>query len=318
MTHYADPFILDSAGIAERALGFSAGFLLSDGCNKTTSATLPQNISAAPLPCSLNITNGFTNVASPINAYITLGTGISQLASNFNRLNFSSLDKAEMGGTGTPYQVVTHVSAAGLDHSLLFSLDAAIEYDLTGYAGAGPNYGIDYVANTTSMVTQCTFATERCNVHSTNSSNNNNISIPFSCYDDFSGDLGQSPLTGHERAQGWNMSFYESINGTPRNVPVQAQANPFHFFVAAAVRSINIQDLQDQSSLPEGSPRNHSLVDDGRGFTAFALSCELYRAKCQLGATSSTRTNRLVIQGSRSVAKTLCRVKDRYHLQYHI
>lgn len=259
--------------MADGALGYFAGFSLVDGCNVTTSAALPQNISAAPLPCSLNMTNGFTNVAGPNYAYLTLGTGISQISSSFNGLNFSSLGQAEIEGTGTPYQVVTH-SNAGLDHSLLFYMDAAVQYDLTGYDGAGPNYGIDYIANTTSMVTQCTFSTERCNVHPTNSSNNNDISIAFHCYDDFGGDLGQTPLTGHDRAQGWNMSFYEPMNGTSHNVPVQAQSNPFHFYVATAVNSINFDDFQAQSNLPEGSQGNDSLVDGGRGFTAFALSCE--------------------------------------------
>jgi len=276
VTHYDDPIVLNPRQIANSILGSYAGFLVADSCNATMSAALPVNVSDAPLPCSLKMTNGFTNVAYPNETYQTLGTGISQLSSDFNGLNFSSLIQAENGGKGTPFQVVTYVNADGLDHSLLFYVGAAAEEDLTGNNDA---FGIDYVAETTSMVTQCFFQTKECNVHSINASsnnnyNNNNISIPFHCYDDFSGDLGQTPSTGHERAQGWNMSFYEPINGTSRNVPVQAQSNPFHFSVATAVNSINLPDLRAQSTLPEGILGNNSLVDGGRDFTAFALRCD--------------------------------------------
>ena len=250
-----------------------ASISLSDPCEKTITAALPQNISSAPLPCSLNKTNWFTNVANPETAYLTLGTGISQVSSSFNGLNFTSLDDAEDEGTGSSFQVVTYVNRDGLSHSLLFYPDAAAEYDFTDY-GFGPHYGIDYLANSTSMVTQCTFATEECNIHSTDSSNENNISIPFHCYNDFYGDLGRTPFTGHERAQGWNMSFYQSVSGTPLNIPVQTQSNPFHFYAAAAVNSISIGEFEVQSNLTEGSPGNESLVDGGSGFTAFALSCE--------------------------------------------
>lgn len=213
-------------------------------------------------------------MAYPEYAYLTLGTGISQLTSNFNGLNFSSIEKSEDEGTGTPFQIVPHVDDAGLTHSLLFFTDAAMEYDLTDI-GAGPNFGIDYVAKTVSMVTQCTFVTKECGIQSTNTSNTSDISIPYNCYEDFSGDLGQTPSTGHERAQGWNMSFQEPIDGTPKNLPVRGQHNPFHFYMATAVNTIDISFVHDPTSnFSERFPDNASLVDGGRGFTAFALSCE--------------------------------------------
>ena len=120
------------------------------------------------------------------------------------------------------------------------------------------------------MVTQCTFATQECAIHAdaTNTSGRNNISIPFHCYPDFSGNLGQTPSTGHERAQGWNMSFYQLVNGTPTNIPVQAQSNPFNFYIATAVNSISYSDLTDDH------PDKGSFVNAGEGFTAFALNCE--------------------------------------------
>ena len=215
--------------------------------------------------------------------YLVLGTGISQVSSDFNGLDFTNLDEEEERGTATPYQVVTYSPPANLSdstpgsvsHSFLFYPDAAAEYDFSAY-GFGTHYGIDWVAITTSMVTQCTFVTEECDIHADvgNSSDGNNISIPFHCYDDFSGNLGQTPATGHEPAQGWNMSFYQLVNGTRTNIPVQAQSNPFHFYIATAVNSIDLADFDSDSPLPEGNPQNGSLVDAGHGFTAFALSCE--------------------------------------------
>ena len=276
ITHYADPTnYTENQDLGPAAVGYyQAGFSTIDRCDDQLTAALPQNVSTAP-PCSLNVTDGLTNLANPSFVYLTLGTGISQISEDFNGLNFTELEGEEERQTATPYQVVTYEPEANISHSLLFYPDAARENDLTAY-GLGTNYGIDYVANTTSMVTQCTFATQECDIHgaTTDLTDGNNVSIPFHCYDDFSGNLGQTPSTGHERAQGWNMSFYQIIDGKRSNIPVQAQSNPFHFYVATAVNSINLQDFDSQSNLSEGSPGNGSFVDAGQGYTAFALSCE--------------------------------------------
>ncbi|KAI4195552.1 MAG: hypothetical protein LQ350_007127 [Teloschistes chrysophthalmus] len=244
-------------------------------CNKTLTAPLPSNRSSAPLPCSLNQTDDLTNIANARFAYLTLGKGISQISSGFNGLDFSSVEDDEARGTATPYQIVTY-KHEGTEHSLFFFPDASEEFDLTD-RNAGPGFGIDYVANTVSMATECTYATQECNMSRIAFSpfDINNISIPYSCYDGFSGDLGRTPATGHERAQGWNMSFYEMVDGSPKNIPVQAQANPFPFYAVTAVSSIDLQDFQDQSNVPgEGDPANHSLIDIGHGFTGFALNCQ--------------------------------------------
>ena len=249
-------------------------FRAIDTCNGTLTNPLPQNVSTAPLPCSLNDTSGVTNVADPLNVYRMLDQGISQINSSFNLINFTFLDNAEFNGQSTPIQIVTTLQD-GISHALFFNPNAAEDYDLTDF-GLGPDYGIDYVANTTSMNTRCTMATKDCGIAAIKPGsidiNQNNISIPFHCYDEFSGNLGQTPATGHERAQGWNMSFYNVIHDSPQNIPVQAQSNPFNFYVAAAVNSINFQDLQDAGT-PEADPKNGSLVDVGGGFSAFALNC---------------------------------------------
>lgn len=249
---------------------YTAGFLTIDECQDQLTAALPQNVSTAPPPCSLNETGNLTNLAHPRDVYLTLGTGISQISSDFNGLNFSQLEEGEEKDTATAYQIVTYSSVTNASHSFLFYTDAAVEYDLSEQ-GFG-HFGIDYVANTTSMVTECTFATQECGIHSepTNSSDGNEISIPFHCYADFSGNLGQTPATGHERAQGWNMSFYQLTDGIPTTIPVQAQSNPFQFYVATAVNSIDLKTFENDT----GRPSDGSLVDVGEGFVAFALSCK--------------------------------------------
>lgn len=277
ITHYDDPtdYTENQNKYPAEIGSYQAGLSTIDRCNDQLTADLPQNVSTAPLPCSLNETDGLVNVANPSFVYLTLGTGISQVSSDFNGLNFSHLEHEEQKHTATPNQVVTYSPDGKVSHSLLFYPDAAAEYDYSAF-GLGTHYGLDYVANTTSMVTECTFATEECDIHAgvTDSRDGNNISIPFHCYADFSGNLGQTPATGHERAQGWNMSFYHLDNETPTNIPVQAQANPFHFYIATAVNSIDLSDFDSDSFLPEGNPGNGSLVDVGQGFTAFALDCE--------------------------------------------
>ena len=260
-SQYGDPTVDGNA--------YRAGFKPLDLCDEQLVATLPQNVSAAPPPCSLNKTDDLTNVANPEFVYLTLGTGISQISDSFNGINFTQLRNEEEKNTATPYQVVTYQPPnENVAHSLFFYPDAAAEYsDDYGYVS---NFGIDYVANSISMVTECTFATQECDIRAdaTNSSGRNNISIPFHCYPDFSGNLGQTPTTGHERAQGWNMSFYQLVNGTPTNIPVQAQSNPFHFYIATAVNSISYSDI------PDDNPDKVSFKDAGEGFTAFALNCE--------------------------------------------
>lgn len=228
-------------------------------CQDMLTNPLPQNVSSAPLPCSLKVMNGVTNLANPHLAYATLDLGISQVSSSFQSINFTK--------ESTDFQIVTTVQN-GTTYVVFFYPDAAQEFDRT-YDGFGPDYGIDFAANTTSMVTQCKFATRDCNITTANNTDTltldqNNISIPFHCYDDFSGDLGKTPSTGHERAQSWNTSFYELIDGSPQNVPVQSQSNPFTFYVAAAVNSIDPHDIDHGDG---------TLVNVGGGFTAFALSC---------------------------------------------
>ena len=247
---------------------YDAGFALMDICNKTLDTPLPANIASGDLPCSLNESQELTNLANPVLVYLTLDTGISQMSSGFNGIDFSSLKQGQKDNTATEFQIVTFLHE-GFNHSLFFNPYAAVEYTI----GPRQAWGIDYVANTTSMVTHCSYITHDCDIRKVDAGRNN-ISIPYNCSNDFNGDLGQTPSTGHERAQGWNMSFYERIDGSARTTPVQAQSNPFNFHAAAAVNSIPFEDFMSASDLPEATPENGSFVDAGRGFLTFALDCQ--------------------------------------------
>ena len=117
-------------------------------------------------------------------------------------------------------------------------------------------------------------ATKECHITAVEpgfNQNQNNLSVPFHCYDGFSGDLGKTPANGHERAQGWNMSFYETSDGLPVATLTESQSNPFSFYVAAAVDSVGY-GADDDGSLPYTDDR--SFIDVGGGFSAFALNCE--------------------------------------------
>ena len=308
---------IDFAIYNDSYIDYRGGFTFPDFCEATLNSPLPKNISSAPLPCSLNETDGSTNVQDPVDVYLTLDTGISQITSDFNGLNFSTLAEGEAANTATQFWVVT-IPRNGSQHAMFFNPNAAYEYDASD-AGPryGSNYGIDYQANTTSMVTQCTYATPECNI-THNETGTEDLSIPFHCYDDFSGDLGQTPSTGHERPQGLNMSFYNLVNGAPRNIPVQAQSNPFTFYAATAINSIDLADFQSQSNRSEGRPGNGSLVDAGRGFIAFALKCEatIYDVTFSLvnGSFSSINTAQSTPQKASIVQAPLQVGFGQYHL----
>ena len=233
-------------------------FIFDSDCRQT----LASDDSSAPLPCSLNMTNGVTNLKKPDFVYQTLEQGISQINSSFNTVNFTSLDDSEDKGSNTDYQIVTTFQNGTL-HSIFFNPNSA--------ESIIPEIDVDFIANTPSMTTQCAMATKECNITSGFNQNENNLSIPFHCYDGFSGDLGKTPANGHEKAQGWNMSFYETSDGLPVATLTQFQSNPFSFYVAAAIDSIDYWAV-DNGSFPNID--DGSLVDVGGGLRAFALSCE--------------------------------------------
>lgn len=210
--------------------------------------------------------NGLVNLVNPEDVYPTLLSGISKQNDSLNTVNFTT---KENDAQYTDFEIITFFQNESY-HSIYFSASAA-EEDPLEY---GNNYAIDFVAQTYSMSTQCTIITNKCNLTAlTNSSqkfDQNNIKIPFDCYNFYLGDLGQTPLNGHAKAQGWNTSFYSLDQGTPRNISVEEQLNPFQFYVTAAVNSITPDFYFYENTTGTDS---HDLVAVDGGLTAFALNC---------------------------------------------
>lgn len=264
MRYFDDPTFPAQNASASPQDPFAAGWTTVPSCETQLTTVLPENRSDGAIPCSINATNGL-NVAYAPYTYLTLDTGISQVTSGFNGINFAVQLKSENEALATNEQVIIHVDpATGLTHAMLFYPDASIESD----RGSDQlHYGLDYVANSTSLVTQCEYATESCQLVSKNASTASDPSVPYNCSSFFSGDLNQPPLYGLERAKGWNMSVYEIVNGNPSAPPLQAQANPFFFVAAAAVSSISYSNV-DLANVDA-----NTVVDAGQGRVALALAC---------------------------------------------
>lgn len=235
---------------------YAAGWTTIPRCQSLLTSELPQNRSAGTLPCSLYNADGLFNLDHPELVYQTLTAGISQISANFSVVS-------QVQGSVDDQVVTIKDPKTGISHSMLFNLNASYEYDDKDKL----NFGIDYIANTTSMATQCDFATQACQFEALKPLSNQNLSVPFNCSAIFYGDLNFAPLTGLERAPGWNTSFYELIDRIPKEIPVQAQSNPFYFNASAVINSVSdpANFLRD---LPEGA-----IANLGKGRAAIAFSC---------------------------------------------
>ena len=253
---------------------FQGGFGLLQACDKTLQDPLPQTVSNAPLPCSLDQqSDGSTNLANASLAWPTLQNGIKAVGTSFVTSDLAQLENDIDRNRATSIQIVTQPSE-GQNYSFYFDPFAAAQYTLTDtdYGDDDNKFGADFVASTISISTECSFATTDCNMHNNTASriDENNQTISYECFSGFSGNLGRTPFNGHERAQGWDMSFYQpASNGTLQTIPLQAQANPFQFFAVASVNSLSPNDtFTNSATLPS------DLVSVGGGALAFALSCK--------------------------------------------
>ncbi|KAL5120016.1 hypothetical protein ACEQ8H_002114 [Pleosporales sp. CAS-2024a] len=129
-------------------------------------------------------------------------------------------------------------------------------------------FGLDYIANTTSVTTKFFPITTACGLRT---NNNDSSLMSYHCSDIFGGDLDQIPNNGLERLRGWNTSFYSLDQGFPRKVSMAAQLNPFSYNITAVVDSINIQGLIDFGVYPQVS--DGTIFGIGSSRVGFALSC---------------------------------------------
>lgn len=172
----------------------------------------------------------------------------------------------------TDFQVLTQENNVTL-HSFYFRSMKAATSD---FSDDEPDFtrGMNFLASTISMVTECKFATESCNLHGKTCRISMRTINQYNCSGGFGGNLGKTPDNGHERAQGWNMSFYQEDGQTKERMPAQAQSNPFSFYAAAAVNGINLEALSRITTLPEVQPGNGSIVDIVGGAVGLVLDCQ--------------------------------------------
>ncbi|KAI9661810.1 MAG: hypothetical protein M1821_009049 [Bathelium mastoideum] len=255
----SSPLDIGNGNYGPEGLNFGGSYTTIDDCDSLLSSPLQPLASSDAVPCSLDTKNGLWNLASSISAFTTLFTGINDRTSAFDLVDPDTITDLIYTGEGTNNQVVTYNdTATGAEHAFYFNMLA-------------PIYGLDFVANTTSMVTQCLPATEACQMRNNSQSGSSDLSIPFNCSHMFYGDLNKSPQDGLEQFRGWDSSFYFMQNGLPNNISVNSQLNPFTFNTSAAVNSIDFQDLEDPTS--DRLVLDKDVINAGDGRVAFALSC---------------------------------------------
>lgn len=261
-------------------------FVLNETCNRTAPISDIYNYTAPP-PCSINATTSPWTLTGASETYRILTNGIVNQTGNFSNEDFEALENEQLLGKSASMQIITHVDNRTADqHVLLFNPFSALEgnfsepekpVDMT--ASDLEHFGMDYIAQTTSVVTKCFSITKACGMQ--NLTESNSSSVPYHCSDIFLGDLNQTPANGIEQLKGWNTSFYDFDNGSPRTTSTAAQLNPFTYNVTAVVNSLDFLGLIDFGD-PQGA--QGSIVDAGNGRIAFALSCtsHVYNVKYSL------------------------------------
>ncbi|KAL9094213.1 MAG: hypothetical protein Q9165_003353 [Trypethelium subeluteriae] len=240
-------------------VSFQSSYSLDDLCSATLNAPLDPLGDIRPIPCSINTTDSPWNVAYSTDTYTTLLAGISDVQYQFDQVNSGMLLDQIASGSGTQDQIIIYNdTSSNQTHALLFNMLAPALFN-----------NVDFIAETTSMVTNCTSATQACQMTNQSQSTTNN-STPFRCSDLFYGDLNTPPQDGLEQFKGYWSRFYTLENGNPTNISVQSQLNPFTFNVSAAVDSVDFSTLiaVNDPQVPGGA-----VVDAGSGRVAFALTC---------------------------------------------
>jgi hypothetical protein len=267
---------IDTSSDANFDASFNFGFVVNGTIcppNDTISDIYGNSTYTVP-PCSIDATSPWTLRDAPA-TYRVLATGLLNQTGGYNEEDFSALSNASQLGIFSDMQLVTHIDLGNLDqHVFLFDPTSAEEdiysqekNKLTLLNNDYERFGLDYIANTTSIVTKCSPITVDCGLHNITG---DDPSIPYHCSDIFEGDLNKIPDTGLERLKGWNIAFYNLENGSPRRISIASQLNPFTYNVSAVVDSINLGGL-----IEFGDPQvaRGIVVESGDGRVGFALSC---------------------------------------------
>jgi hypothetical protein len=239
--------------------------------------TIPDvyELKETPPPCSIDNTTKPWTLTQSDAAYRALATGLLNQTGDYNKEDFNALRNAFDLGTFDSMQLVTHIDAVTHNQHVFFFdpfwaqevSDTQIPTKLALVSEDLNRFGLDYVAKTTSIVTECFPITVNCGMHTTKG---DDVPIPYHCSDNFNGDLNEIPNNGLERLKGWNTNFYNLDNGSPRNISIASHLNPFNYNVTAVVDSINMRGLEEWGD-PQVS--NGTIIGVGNGRVGFAMSC---------------------------------------------
>ncbi|CAN9280556.1 unnamed protein product [Alternaria sp. RS040] len=226
-------------------------------------------------PCTINGSSKPWTLWDAPSAYRVLATGLLNQTGEYNNEDFNTLNVAFDAGAFIYTQLVTHVdNATNEQHVLYFNPWSAEEYSYSPEASKldltnqdVERVGLDYIAETISVVTKCTAITTDCGIYNTTSDAS---SIPYHCSNSFYGDLNEIPANGLERLKGWNTTFFDFHNDPSLNVSIASQLNPFSYNVTAVVDSIDLNGLINYGDpqVPQGI-----VVEIGEGRVGFAMSC---------------------------------------------
>lgn len=257
-----------------------SSFTLEEDCSVSLDDPGLYDLEQGP-PCSLNSSVHPLSVTDPSTTYRLLANGLTNMTSNYNNIDFSTLDVSYDLGKIVTRQVVAHQDKdTGELHAFFMDLPSLREECFNQSEPSRSKIGFkpetneittcgqDFFATTTSVVTKCISATKSCNLTVDKNSGN---SLQYNCSQMFSGQLNTIPRNGIDRMVGWNTSFYHVDEGTPRAISVASRLNPFTYNVTGLINSLDMTSLKDSPSDPQGT--DGSLMEAGNDHIGFALSC---------------------------------------------
>jgi hypothetical protein len=231
--------------------------------------------STAP-PCSIDGSTTPWTLYRADTVYRILASGLLNQTGDYYNEDFDALRNSSDSGIFNWTQLVTHYDLTTKDQHVYFfdpswaeeGSDKRTPPKMDLVNNDLERFGLDFVANTTSVVTKCVPITADCGMRNVTG---NDTSIPYHCSDIFNGDLNEIPANGLERLKGWNSMFYNTeSDGIPRNISVASQLNPFHYNVTAVVDSIDIGGLVNFN---DSQALAGNIVGVGNARVAFAMSC---------------------------------------------
>ena len=200
------------------------------------------------------------------------------MTSDFQDADFDFIAANAYNNEGSLDQIITYFDQnSGVNHSILFNLASAEQYYFVDN-DALTNYGLDYVATTTSMSTNCDYATTACRLANITDTSVPDHQLLYDCFPSFQGNLEDLSYLSNtstpppiEVVRGWNTSFYQNLdNGTQAPISLQDPLNPFTFSAVVDLNSFPFSSFYPYDSIEVDAG---DVVNAGSDHLAFALNC---------------------------------------------